>query len=60
MNEELERFKNMQNDTDCQILAKQIEMMSLICAGNPHKVVDLITGYLWDEKEADNIKRYIK
>ena len=26
------------------------------CAGSPEKVVDLLTGYLWDEEEAGGIK----
>lgn len=26
------------------------------CAGAPEKVVDLLTGYLWDEEEAVRLK----
>lgn len=26
------------------------------CAGAPEKVIDLLTGYLWDEEEAARLK----
>ena len=28
-----------------------------ICAASPDKIVDNLTGYLWDEEEAGQIKR---
>ena len=27
-----------------------------MCAGSPNKIIDLLTGYLWDQEEAIMIK----
>lgn len=37
-------------------VAHLISALSSMCAAEPNKVVDLLTGYLWDEEEAGNIK----
>jgi hypothetical protein len=33
-----------------------VSTLANVCAGSPNKVIDLLTGYLWDEEEAGRIK----
>jgi hypothetical protein len=33
-----------------------VSTLANICAGSPNKVIDLLTGYLWDKEEAEKIK----
>lgn len=34
-----------------------VRTLSVMCAANEDKIVDLLTGYLWDEEEAGEIKK---
>ncbi len=34
-----------------------IETLGSMCAGDASKIIDMLTGYLWDEEEAGDIKR---
>jgi len=33
-----------------------VSTLANMCAGSPNKIIDLLTGYLWDEEEAGKIK----
>ena len=44
------------NERDYAVLINCINTISVTCAGSPEKIVDLLTGYLWDEEEAGEIK----
>ena len=35
------------------------KMLANMCAGNPERIIDKLTGYLWDEEEAGLIKKVI-
>ena len=34
-----------------------IRILSVMCSAKEDKIIDLLTGYLWDEEEAGDIKR---
>jgi hypothetical protein len=34
-----------------------VSTLANICAAPPNKIIDLLTGYLWDEEEANEIKK---
>lgn len=33
-----------------------VSTLANMCAGSPNQIIDLLTGYLWDEEEAGSIK----
>ena len=33
-----------------------VSTLANMCAGSPNKIIDLLTGYLWDQEEAIMIK----
>ena len=33
-----------------------VSVLAKLCAASPNVIVDKLTGYLWDEKEAEGIK----
>lgn len=44
-------------DIEYAIIANTIDTLSVLCAGDRDKIVDLLTGYLWDAEEAGGIKQ---
>lgn len=50
----------VQQKREYQIISRQIETMCILCDADPKVVVDLLTGYLWDEQEAGGIKDEFK
>ena len=38
------------------IISNAVDILSVQCSGNRDKIIDLLTGYLWDEEEASGIK----
>lgn len=38
------------------LAAHLVAALACHCAGAPDKVIDLLTGYLWDEQEAVRLK----
>jgi hypothetical protein len=42
--------------TEYAIISNAIDILCVQCSGNRGKVIDLLTGYLWDEEEAGGIK----
>lgn len=54
------QFKDItmtQKEIEYAVAKNLIKSLSLICAANPEKIIDLLTGYLWDEEEAGDVKR---
>lgn len=43
--------------TEYAIISNAVDILSVQCAGNRKKIIDLLTGYLWDEEEAEGIKK---
>ena len=40
----------------CETAAHLVAALAGQCAGAPEKIIDLLTGYLWDEEEAVRLK----
>jgi hypothetical protein len=38
------------------VISNAVDTLSVLCAGNRDMIIDLLTGYLWDEEEAGGIK----
>jgi hypothetical protein len=38
------------------VISNAVDTLSVLCAGSRDKIIDLLTGYLWDEEEAGDIK----
>ena len=51
--------KELRQILEYKAIANAIEIITVMCAGNSEKVVDLLTNYLWDESEAAGIKKAI-
>jgi hypothetical protein len=49
----------MNEQQECQVVGHLVSALSVMCASNPDKVIDLLTGYLWSEEEAGRIKKAI-
>jgi hypothetical protein len=45
-----------EKDREYAVLANAVDTLSVVCAGNREMIIDLLTGYLWDEEEAGGIK----
>jgi hypothetical protein len=39
------------------VIANAVDTLSVLCAGDRDKIIDLLTGYLWGEEEASGIKK---
>ena len=50
-------IEEVQQLREYDIIKHLICSLSLMCAGSPNKVTDLLTGYLWDKDEAEMIKK---
>ena len=44
-------------DIEYAVIKNVLNVLAVMCAANVNKIVDLLTGYLWDEEEAGEIKR---
>lgn len=38
------------------VISNAVDTLSVMCAGNRDKIIELLTGYLWDEEEAGDIR----
>ena len=34
-----------------------VKTLAALCAADDEKIIDLLTGYLWDKEEAEKLKR---
>ena len=39
-----------------EIICNLVSALAVICRGDDNTIVDMLTGYLWDEEEAGSIK----
>jgi hypothetical protein len=37
------------------IISNIVSMLAIFCAASPEKIIQLLTGYLWDDEEAEGI-----
>lgn len=44
------------NEIEYAVIKNTVSILAVMCAANPNKIIDLLTGYLWDEEEAGAIK----
>ena len=45
-----------QQETECAAIKNAIRILCVLCAGNEDKIIDILTGHLWDKEEASGIK----
>ena len=48
------------DEREHRTIAHVISTLSVVCAARPEIIMDLLTGYLFDDEEAGNIKQYIQ
>jgi len=46
-----------EKEIEYAVISNLINSLCCLCAANKNEVIDLLTGYLWDEEEARDIKR---
>ncbi len=44
-------------EIEYKVINNCISTLAVICTADFNKIMDLLTGYLWDEEEAGGIKR---
>lgn len=44
-------------DIEYAVIKNLVRALAVICAANPEPIIDLLTGYLWDDEEAEGIKK---
>jgi len=49
-------LKDRQEAREHKTVKHLVDALATLCAAHSDKVVDLLTGYLWDESEASSIK----
>lgn len=50
-------LKEIENKRDYKTVYLVIATLANLCAATEERIIDLLTGYLWDEEEAGHIKR---
>lgn len=50
-------LEEIENKRDYKTVYLIIATLANLCAATEEKIIDLLTGYLWDEEEAGHIKR---
>ena len=46
----------MDNKNEIQVVKLAVAILAVTCTALPDKIIDILTGYLWDEEEAGDIK----
>ena len=46
-----------QDTINYAVLKGLVTILCTMCAADENKVIDLLTGYLWDKTEAEGIKK---
>ena len=47
----------MNEDQEYKIVGHCVSILATMCAADKVKIIEVLTGYLWDEEEAGDIKR---
>ena len=50
-------MNDKQQQCEYRTVSYLVSTLANICAASPNKIIDQLTGYLWDEEEAEEIKR---
>jgi len=50
----------MTAEQEYKIIGNCIKILATMCAADENKIIDLLSGYLWDEEEAGGIKLAIE
>ena len=45
-----------QHKRECLVCSNAITILATMCAAHHDEIVDLLTGYLWDEQEGGMVK----
>jgi len=56
MNNAFGTVEQLQQEREYRTVNYIVTTLANICAGSTDKIIDLLTGYLWDEEEAGMIK----
>jgi hypothetical protein len=51
-----QQLKNRDQQREYRTVSYLVSTLANICEASPNKIIDLLTGYLWDEEEAGEIK----
>jgi len=54
---ESEAMKLLREKRERAACYRMVSALAALCAANEGKIIDLLSGYLWDEEEAEQIKR---
>jgi hypothetical protein len=52
----MEGLMSLNKKEEYMIIVNAISILTTVCSASPIKVTDMLTGYLWDEEEASDIK----
>lgn len=55
-----EHIASKQNLREYRAVAHLVNALATMCAASPTKVVDLLSGYLWDDAETDILNKLVK
>lgn len=47
----------MKKEIEYAVIKNMISSLAVMCAADEDKIIELLTGYLWDEEEAGSISR---
>ncbi len=50
----------MNEKQEYAVVNNAVSILASMCAGDTTKIIDLLTGYLWDEEEAGELKHASK
>lgn len=55
-----EHIASKQDNRDYRTAAFMVNALATMCAASPTKVVELLSGYLWDEAETEKLTELVK
>jgi hypothetical protein len=53
----MKTVQELKQEREYRTASYLVSTLANMCAASPNKIIDLLTGYLWDEEEAGDIKR---
>lgn len=52
----MKTLEELEQEREYRTVSYLVSTLANICEGSPNKIIDLLTGYLWDKEEAGAIK----
>lgn len=49
----------MTEEQEYKVICHCVGILATMCAADETKIIEILTGYLWDEEEAGSIKRIL-